>query len=68
MLHEHFTASEIETAVELALIADVGSSAAVEYILRSESRPADQPIESVDNWPRFAPADVSIYEQIGGDV
>ncbi len=40
MLHEHFTASEIETAVELALIADVGSSAAVEYILRSESRPA----------------------------
>jgi transposase len=68
MLHEHFTASEIETAVELALIADVGSSAAVEYILRSESRPADQPVESVDNWPRFAPADVSIYEQIGGDV
>ncbi len=68
MAYKHFSASEIETAVELALIADVGSSAAVEYILRNASRPADQPVESVGNWPRFAPADVSVYQQIGGEV
>lgn len=68
MLYKQFAASEIETAVKLALTADVGSSAAVEYILHSASRSCGQPVASVDNWPRLAPADVSVYQQIGGDI
>lgn len=68
MLYKQFTAKDIETAVNLALSADVGSSAAVEYILCSATRSSDQPVAGVPNWPRLAPADVSVYRQIGGDL
>ncbi len=68
MLYKRFAASEIETAVDLALSAGVGSSAAVEYILRSASRPCDPPVAHVDSWPRLSPPDVSVYQQIGGDI
>ena len=44
MLYKQFTAKDIETAVNLALSADVGSSAAVEYILCSATRSCDQPV------------------------
>ena len=44
MLYKHFAASEIEAAVNLALAADVGSSAAVAYILCSATRSCDQPV------------------------
>jgi hypothetical protein len=68
MLYKQFAASEIEAAVNLALAADVGSSAAVAYILCSATRSCDQPVAGVRNWPRLAPADVSVYRQIGGDL
>lgn len=68
MLYKQFAASEIETAVNLALAADIGSSAAVEYILCSATRSCDQPVAGVPNWPRLAPADVSVYGQIGGGL
>ncbi len=68
MLYKQFAARDIETAVNLALTADVGSSAAVEYILCSATRSCDQPVAGVPNWPRLAPADVSVYRQIGGDL
>ena len=68
MLYKQFRASDIQTAVEMALTADVGSSATVEYILRSTHRSCDQPGEHLTHWPRFEPADVSVYQQIGGDL
>ena len=68
MLYKQFEAKDIETAVKLALASDGGSSATVEYILRSANRSCDQPVGRVDNWPRLEPADVSVYQQIGGDV
>lgn len=68
MLYKQYEASDIETAVNLALTADVGSSSTVEYILRSASRTCDPPVASVDNWPRLTPADVSVYQQLGGDI
>jgi len=68
MLYKQYGASQIETAVKLALAADVGSSAAVEYILCSATRSCDQPVAGAADWPRLAPADVSVYRQIGGDL
>jgi transposase len=67
MLYKEFDAKDIQTAVELALTAEAGSSAAVEHILRHCSKPVQQ-FKSVDNWQRLSPADVSVYQQIGGDV
>ena len=68
MLYKQYAVNDIEVAVKLALTANAGSSATVEYILCSASRPCEQPIASVDNWPRLDPADVSVYQQIGGDI
>jgi len=68
MLYKQFSDSDIEAAVTLALTADAGSSAAVQYILCSASRSCDQPVAPVDNWPRLVPSDVSVYQQIGGDI
>lgn len=67
MLYKEFDAKEIQTAVELSLTADVGSSAAVEHILRHSSNPQPQFV-CAGNWQRLEPADVSVYQQIGGDV
>lgn len=68
MLYKEFAASEIEAAVNLALTASIGSSAGVEYILCNATRSCEQPVAGVPNWPRLAPADVSVYGQIGGDL
>jgi hypothetical protein len=67
MFYKEFGKNDIQTAVELALAAEAGSSAAVEHILRHSSQPYRQ-FESVANWERLAPADVSVYQQIGGDI
>jgi transposase len=67
MFYKDFGADDIQTAVEQALIADAGSSAAVEHILRHWSKPCVQ-FEAVSNWQCLAPADVSVYQQIGGDI
>lgn len=68
MLYKQYAVNDIEVAVKLALTANAGSSATVEYILCSASRPCEQPIASVGNWSRLDPADVSVYQQIGGDI
>ena len=68
MHYKQYDANDIETAVKQALTAGVGSSTAVEYILRSGSRSCDQPVAHIDNWPRLSPPDVSVYQQIGGDL
>jgi transposase len=67
MLYKDFDAKDIQTAVELALTAGASSSATVEHILRHCSKPEPQ-FASVANWERLPPADVSIYQQIGGDI
>lgn len=67
MLYKEFDAKDIQIAVELALTADAGSSATVEHILRYSSKPSPQ-FECVQNWERLAPADVSVYQQIGGAI
>jgi transposase len=67
MLYKEFDAQDIQTAVELSLTADAGSSAAVEHILKHSTNPQPQ-FDSLGNWQRLEPADVSVYRQIGGDV
>lgn len=68
MLYKSHRAEEIEAAVARALTAGVSCSEAVGHILL---RPGDQlgmSFPSLDNWQVFDPADVSIYEQIGGGI
>ena len=67
MLYKEFDEKEIQTAVELSLTADAGSSATVEHILRHSSKPGQQ-FDCAVNWQRLEPADVSLYQQIGGDL
>lgn len=67
MLYKEFDAQDIEMAVELSITADAGCSATVEHILRHSSKPHQQ-FPCADNWQRLSPADVSVYQQIGGEV
>ena len=67
MLYKEFDVREIQTAVELSLTADASTSATVEHILRYSSKPR-QEFGFADSWERLAPADVSVYQQIGGEV
>ena len=67
MLYKEFDDKDIQTAVELSLTADAGSSATVEHILRHSSKPRQQ-FDCAVNWQRLEPADVSVYRQIGGDL
>ena len=69
ILYQSHSAEDIETAVAQALTAGVGTSEAVEHILlRSKRSIGDVHFRRLDNWQVFAPADVSIYEQIGGGI
>ena len=68
MLYKQFHATDVQTAVEMALTANVSSSATVEYILRSAHRSCEQPAGHLQHWPRLEPADVSVYQQIGGEL
>jgi hypothetical protein len=67
MLYKDYDAVEIEAAVEKALYANSGSSEAVKHILINahDAAPSFRPLES---WERLPPSDVSVYDQIGGDV
>jgi transposase len=67
MLYRQFDAQDIQTAVELALTADAGTSATVEHILKHSSKPKE-PFACAANWQTFSPADVSVYQQIGGEI
>jgi len=67
MLYKEFDAQDIQTAVELALTAEAGSSAAVEHILRHSSKGSHK-FDSLENWQKLPPADVSVYGQIGGGL
>lgn len=67
MLYKSYKPDDVQTAVELALTADGGNSAVVEHILKHSTKPGEH-FESLPHWQRFAPADVSVYGQIGGEL
>ena len=64
-LHRHYTSSEVETAVELALEQGLSSSEGVRHLLIYANEP---PVTTtpLDGWESIAPADVRQYGQLGG--
>ncbi len=67
MLYKDHDADEIETAVENALYANVGSSDAVKHILINAHDQASS-FGSLENWQTLPPPDVSVYHKIGGGI
>jgi transposase len=68
MLYKDHDAGDIESSVETALSSNAGSSEAVKHILLDKEETSDFSFASLDNWQTLPPADVSVYEQIGGDI
>jgi transposase len=68
MLYKDHDAGDIESAVETALSSNAGSSEAVKHILLDKNAASDFSFAALDNWQTLPPADVSVYEQIGGDI
>jgi hypothetical protein len=67
MLFKDHADSDVICAVEKALSSNVSSGDAVIHLLATKEKTGNQ-IQPLDNWLQFPPADVSVYEQIGGDV
>ena len=68
-LFKEYKKEEVEEAVREALKARVSSSDSVKHILMNiseEKRGGD--IASLRDWLVFAPADVSIYDRVGGGI
>jgi len=68
MLFKTHRAEDVIRAAEAALSANVSSSEAVVHLLKSARCEDDQHITPLDNWLRLPPADVSIYDRIGGGL
>jgi transposase len=68
MLYKDHAAGDIQSAVEKALSANAGSSQAVKHILFNKGDQFKSSFVALDNWQTLPPADVSIYEQIGGGL
>jgi transposase len=67
MLFKEHPAEDVIAAVERALLANVSCADAVVHLLRNTAGSAGS-VVPLFNWPRFAPADVSVYGQIGGGL
>lgn len=67
MLFKTYPSADVISAAEAALSANVSSSEAVIHLLKAARDEADH-IVPLDNWLRLPPADVSIYDQIGGGL
>ena len=65
MLYKDYDAKAIETAIEKALCANTGSSDAVKHILLNAHCRTTQ-FDSLKNWQKLPPPDVSVYQEIGG--
>jgi len=63
LLYKDYDAAEIEVAVKKALAARVSSGQAVRHMLRPA---ASKTFSALDDWQTLPPADVSVYQQIGG--
>jgi transposase len=68
MLYKNNKAEDIQTAVEKALAANVSCSSAVEQILISQCSSSELSFETLVKWESLPSADISVYEQIGGDA
>lgn len=68
MLYQSHSPEEIEAAVAYALTAGVSCSDAVEHLLNRSGNQSEMGFPALDKWPVFNPADVSIYDQIGGGI
>lgn len=68
MLYKNHKAEEIQTAVEQALVANVSCSSAVEQILINQCNTPELSFNPLVNWESLPPADISVYEQVGGEV
>jgi len=68
MLYREHDATDVIRAVEKALEANVSSSEAVIHLLKAGKEKDENPIKPLNNWLRLPPADVTLYNQIGGGV
>ena len=68
MIYKDHAAGDIESAVETALSSGASSSEAVKHILIHKENDCQLSFSTLDNWQTLPPPDVSVYEQIGGDV
>jgi hypothetical protein len=69
MLLKSHEGADVLAAVRQALDAQVSCSDAVEHILINMAGAVEtQPVVSLSNWPIFPPADVSVYDKIGGVI
>ena len=66
MLYKDHAATDIQSAVEKALLANVSCSEAVEHILKNSADDHDPAFAPLHNWQSLPVPDVSIYQQIGG--
>jgi transposase len=66
MLFKTYRPDDVIGAAEAALSANVSSSEAVIHLLKNAQNEAEERIAPLDSWLRLPPADVSIYDQIGG--
>ncbi|MCD6393501.1 MAG: hypothetical protein J7M40_08330 [Planctomycetes bacterium] len=68
MLYRSHSAEDIEKAVSRALTAGVSTRDAVEHLLLRSGAQSELVFPALDNWQVFDPADVSIYDRIGGGI
>jgi transposase len=66
MLYKNHAAADIESAVEKALCANASCSQAVEHILNKSQDDYQPSFAPLDNWQSLPPADVTVYDQLGG--
>jgi len=68
MLYKKHKANDVQTAVEKALAANVGCSRSVEHILLNLCKEPDVCFDKLADWPSLSAPDVSVYNQIGGEI
>ncbi len=68
MLYQKHDTEAIQTAVEKALEAHVSCSNAVEQIFLSQSTSIEPSFDPLTNWESLPVADISVYEQVGGEL
>ena len=65
MLYRNHEASEVETAVALALEHNISSSQGVRHLLIYANE-VENITNSLDGWESLPPTDIDRYEQLGG--
>lgn len=68
MLFKEHPKDDVIGAVQAALLANVSCAEAVVHLLHNAEKSNDCSNEPLYNWLRFEPADVSVYQQLGGDI